>query len=56
LTSISGVSTEDVWNGRVPGILSGIAVSFISKKDLIENKRSTGRTKDLADVEVLTRR
>ncbi len=30
-------------------------IPFISKSDLIENKRQTGRLRDLADIEELTR-
>jgi hypothetical protein len=32
-----------------------VIVHFISKEDLIENKRQVGRLIDLADVEELTR-
>jgi hypothetical protein len=56
LTSISGVSTEDAWANKIKGTLSGKQVYFISKLDLIQNKRSTGRMKDLADAEILSRR
>ena len=33
--------------------MEGIAVPFISKADLIENKLQAGRLRDLADVEEL---
>ncbi len=56
LTSITGVTTDKAWEQRVKGLLSGKEVYFISKEDLIQNKRSTGRTKDLADAEILARR
>ena len=35
--------------------IDGIAVKVISIEDLIANKKASGRTKDLADVEVLER-
>lgn len=50
LTSISGVSFEAVWNARLAAQLDDLPVCFISKKLLLENKRASGRTKDLADV------
>lgn len=53
LTSISGVSFDEVWNGRVAGELDGHAVTFIGRDALIRNKRASGRTKDLADIEEL---
>lgn len=56
LTSISGVLTEDAWSRRVEGRLSGRVVSFISKQDLLQNKRSTGRLKDIVDAEILEKR
>jgi len=39
----------------VPKEIDGIAVKVISIEDLIANKKASGRTKDLADVEVLER-
>ncbi|HYV64452.1 MAG TPA: hypothetical protein VE958_17335 [Bryobacteraceae bacterium] len=39
--------------GRVPGILDGVPVAFLSRETLIKNKRATGRTQDAADVENL---
>ena len=56
LTAISGVATEDAWKDRVTGKLSDEEVFFISKSHLILNKKSTGRLKDLADAEILSRR
>ena len=53
LTSITGVEFEDAWDGRVAGSLHGVPVSFISRQCLIQNKRATGRTRDIADLEAL---
>jgi hypothetical protein len=53
LTDISGVSFEDAWSQRVDGRLGEVPVAFIGRYHLIANKRATGRTKDLADVEAL---
>lgn len=53
LTDISGVSFEEAWPNRAQGALAGVPVSFIGREDLIKNKRASGRTKDLADVEAI---
>ncbi|HEX2875030.1 MAG TPA: DUF6036 family nucleotidyltransferase [Polyangiaceae bacterium] len=54
LTSISGVSFDDAWAGRVQGELDGLPVFFLGRQALLENKRASGRPKDLADVAKLT--
>ena len=55
LTSVSGVSWNEVWKNRVKGIFgsSNIPVCFIGKTQLIKNKKKTGRLQDLADVRQL---
>jgi hypothetical protein len=53
LTSITGVSFDDAWQGRVEGDLGGVPVSFIGRQELIRNKRATGRARDRADLELL---
>ncbi len=53
LASIGEMSFDQVWRNRVETKLNGIAVPFISKADLIENKRQVGRLRDLADAEEL---
>jgi len=53
INSISGVASEEAWASRVAGDLDGIPVFFISKEALIRNKRASGRTKDLADLDSL---
>jgi len=49
------MSFDQVWRNRLQAEVEGIAVPFISKADQIENKRQTGRLRDLADVEELNR-
>jgi predicted nucleotidyltransferase len=56
LTRISDVSFEEAWASRCPGSLDGIEVCFIGREELIRNKESTGRTKDLGDAEELRKR
>jgi hypothetical protein len=53
LTAISGVGFDEAWETRVERSVEGLAVPFLSRNLLIANKRATGRTKDLADVETL---
>lgn len=53
MTYYKGVRVEDAWQRRVPGHLDGIPVQFVSKDDLITNKRAVGRPEDLADVSKL---
>jgi hypothetical protein len=56
ITSISGVSFDEAWDGRIAGILDGVATQFIGREALIRNKESTGRAKDLVDAGELRRR
>ncbi len=53
LTKIDGVVFEDAWQNRTTVDWDGLKIPVIGLTDLIKNKRSTGRTKDLADAEQL---
>ena len=53
LASIGEMSFEQVWRNRIVAEVEGLSIPFISKPDLIENKRQVGRLRDLADVEEL---
>ena len=53
ITSISGVSFKEAWNNRTKGKYGNISANFISKSDLIKNKKATGRAQDIADIEKL---
>jgi hypothetical protein len=50
VTSITGVGFDDAWINRNQTTIDGIRVAIISRDDLLKNKRTTGRPKDLADV------
>ena len=50
LTGIDGVSFEDAWKERVETEINGMLLKFLSKADLIQNKRATGRPKDQIDL------
>ncbi|MEK7859278.1 MAG: hypothetical protein AAB320_09080 [Elusimicrobiota bacterium] len=52
-TLFEGVSQEKLWREAVSGRLADVPVKFPSKECLLANKRSTGRPKDLRDVESL---
>jgi hypothetical protein len=54
LTSITGVSFEQAWPGRVVhDVVEGLRVPFLGRAELVQNKRAAGRAKDLADLEAL---
>jgi hypothetical protein len=54
LTTISGVADfQAAWVERVEHAFGGRPVPFIGRATLIRNKRSSGRRKDLADLEAL---
>jgi hypothetical protein len=53
LTSVDGLKFEDAFLHSQAIEIEGIPVHVLSVSDLIRNKRSTGRTKDLADAEAL---
>jgi len=54
LASIGEMPFDQVWRNRIETPVAGLSVPFISKRDLIENKRQVGRLRDLADAEELT--
>ncbi len=53
ITSITGVPWEQAYKNRIRGKYSDVTVNYISRDDLIANKRATARKKDIADVEAL---
>jgi hypothetical protein len=53
ITGASGLRFEDAFAHSVETNIEGILVRIPSVDDLIRNKRASGRTKDLADVEAL---
>ncbi len=53
LTTISGVSFDEVWASREGADLEGSVVPFIGREALLRNKRAAGRPKDIADAERL---
>ena len=53
LTTISGVDFEACYRRKVIAHIDGVHIPFIHIDDLKANKRSTGRAKDLGDLESL---
>lgn len=53
LTSIGGVTFDEAWPEREEWSVEELPVPVLSRRHLILNKRTVGRTKDLADVEAL---
>jgi predicted nucleotidyltransferase len=56
LTTIPGVTFPDCYSRRVEIDVEGVRVPFIQLDDLLQNKRTTGRAQDIADIDVLSRR
>ena len=54
-TTIDGVDFDLCYQRRVESELEGVPISVIELRDLKENKRASGRLKDLIDVDELTK-
>lgn len=53
LTSIANVEFDEAWAERRSGRAGVLDFFVLGRSSLIKNKKSTGRTKDLADAEWL---
>jgi hypothetical protein len=53
LTSIDGVDFDEAWQRKVTSKYGDQVLYFISKEDLIRNKKASGRKKDLDDLSEL---
>jgi hypothetical protein len=53
LTSVSGLVFESAWTNRTTYSTDGVDVPFLSRADLVRNKRASGRPKDLVDLDEL---
>ena len=56
LTTIPGVTFAECYSRRVEIDVEGVRVPFIQLDDLLQNKRTTGRPQDIADIDILSRR
>lgn len=52
-TSISGVEFDECYQARVVDELDGVEVNLIDLENLKKNKKASGRSKDIADLEKL---
>lgn len=53
LTSVPGPTFQEAWEGRIGETIDGVEVNFIGLDHLRQNKLSSGRHQDLADLENL---
>ena len=54
LTQPDGIEFADAWFDRVESQFGGVPTQVLSKRALIQNKRASGRSQDIADVEALS--
>jgi hypothetical protein len=52
-TFIDGVSFSDCYEERIVDTIDGVTINIINLKHLRQNKKASGRLKDLADLEHL---
>ena len=55
MPKVSGLEFRDASQRAVTAEMDGISIRLISLADLLVNKRASGRAKDLADVEKLSK-
>jgi hypothetical protein len=53
LTTISGVEFDEAWADRVDHAVGELIVPFIGRAAFVQNKKASGRARDLADLEAL---
>jgi hypothetical protein len=53
LTELSGITFGEAWPTRLRAPFGPLEVDFLGRDDFIRNKRATGRTRDLADIEAI---
>lgn len=53
LTTIDGVTFDEAWPDRVSSRYGDQHIHVLSRRDLLRNKRASGRSQDLADVDAL---
>lgn len=56
ITKIDGVDFKSAYRNRKKVKVEGIEIPFLSKRDLIKNKESTGREKDKLDARYLKKK
>ena len=51
LTFLTGLDFDECIRRKFDAIYEGVPVAVIGREDLLKNKRATGRSKDMGDVE-----
>lgn len=50
LTSVEGLDFDECWKRRHPGRYADCEIPYVSREDLIRNKKAVGRPQDRLDV------
>ena len=53
LTGVSGLTFAAAWTRRIEAPVEGVPAPVLGRADLIDNKKASGRLKDLADLKGL---
>jgi len=53
ITSISGVTFDEVWKNRQKGVYGSLKTNFIGIEELIKNKKKAKRKQDKVDLGIL---
>jgi hypothetical protein len=53
LTSLSGIDFDTAWQERIEQDIEGVRAPILGRDALVQNKRASARSKDLADLEAL---
>jgi hypothetical protein len=53
LTDLTGLTFAEAWPDRIRSPFGSVTVDVIGRKAFVDNKRATGRAKDLGDIEGL---
>jgi hypothetical protein len=53
LTSLTGVTFDQAWAGRIEILIGGTRLNILGREELVRNKKLTGRAQDRADLEAL---
>lgn len=54
LTQIDGVTFTECYQNKTQVEIEGLLVNFIGYKDLLKNKKESGRLRDLDDIDNLS--
>jgi hypothetical protein len=53
LTDLTGITFAEAWPTRLRAPFGLLEVDYLGRDAFIQNKRATGRTRDLADIEAI---